>query len=125
MLTQAFMYQMAGLLMVHRILNPIGTRDDVASSYANRILLEFLRYSASVGQHARLPFVTFPILIAALEIAHVPKEIWDSIKLLSAAPDCASQISGAVEYVWVRRNSGFAGCIFDLLDNGPSFTIIP
>lgn len=125
MKAQASMYQMAGLLIAHRILNPLGTLDDLASSYANSILLEFSKYSASVGPDTTLPYVAFPILMAAFEIPNVPNELWKSITLLSAAPVCAAQMLGIVEYVWIQRRFGFAGFIFDLVDDGPDFTVVP
>ncbi|KAN0099809.1 hypothetical protein V8E51_013584 [Hyaloscypha variabilis] len=125
MMTQALMYQTTGLLIAHRILNPLGILDDVAKSYANSILLNFTMYLTSVGPGTRLSFGGFPILMAALEIPDVPKEVWESISLLAAAPVCAAKISGIIEYVWMKRYCGSADPIFDLLDAGPAFTVVP
>jgi hypothetical protein len=125
MKAQASMYRTAALLVCHRILNPIGTLDDVAISYANSIMLDFSKYSALVGPVAILQNVAFPILMATLEISDVSKEIWKHVALSAAAPEFVAKISALVEYVWMERCCGFTGFIFDLVDNGPDFVVIP
>jgi len=125
MKTQASMYRAAGLLIAHRMLNPIGTLDDIAHAYANNIMLESSSYSASIGPGASLQNATFPILIAALEIPHIWREISRGIPLLSVAPVCVAKMSALVEYVWTKRICGSMSLIFDLLDEGPDFLVIP
>jgi len=125
MKAQALMYQMAGLLTAHRFLNPIGTLDDVANSYANSIMHIFSRYSALVGPGTRLHNIAFPILMAALEISSVPKEIWKGMTLLTLAPTCVAKMLTFVEYVWAERRCGSTRLIFDLIDSGPDFVVVP
>lgn len=125
MKTQASVYRTAGLLIAHRILNPIGTLDDIASSHANDIILECTKYLASAELGAGLDNITFPILMAALEIANLPQEIWKSITLLAVAPICVAKMSSLVQYVWIKRYSGSTSFLLDLVHSGPDFVICP
>ena len=124
---QASMYQKASLLKAHRVCSPIGTEDLIAVSLAQQILLEFSRYSTlvDVENGAKMPYVVLPILLAALEISDVSREIWDSMALLSLAPVCAGKIADFVEFVWERRRHGFAGYMWELVDEGPDFIVVP
>ncbi|KEF63160.1 uncharacterized protein A1O9_01136 [Exophiala aquamarina CBS 119918] len=124
MKTQASMYKSAGLLIAHRLLNPIGTQDDVAQWHANNIMLDFLRYPELVGPDAQLRQVGFPILIAALELPDPMSEIWQSIPLLKVAPICLAKLKSLVEYVWTERRQGYSGYLLDLVDQGPDFVVI-
>ncbi|RFU30675.1 hypothetical protein B7463_g5651, partial [Scytalidium lignicola] len=47
MQTQVSMYRTAGLLLAHRLLNPIGTLDDIARNYAEDIVRHLSTWSAS------------------------------------------------------------------------------
>lgn len=121
---QALMYRSAGLLVAHRLLNPIGTLDDIASLHASNIMLEFSQYQDSAGPDARLHHVAFPILMASLEISDVPQEVWESIPSLAVAPVCAAKMQAVVEHVWMERLCGSTSLLFDLIDTGPDFVVL-
>jgi hypothetical protein len=123
--TQAAMYRSAGLLLCHRIRYPIGTLDDIAISFASSILFEFSKYITLCGSTTELPSVTCPILLAAFEIPDVSAEVWERLPLLHAAHTCFVQTLSFVNYVWLRRRCGYEGFVFDLVDDGPAFTVIP
>lgn len=125
MKAQAMMYQSAALLIAHRLVNPIGTLDDVAWVHANSITFEFLTYQALAGNVVQLQQVGFPILIAALELADFPDEIWQSLPLLNAAPQALSKLKAIIDYVWTERRQGYTGNMLDLVDQGPEFMVIP
>lgn len=123
---QASMYQMTGLLIAHRVLNPIGTLDNVASSYANSIRQQYLEYSHMVGPGARLHHVTFPNFVAALEIPHISKGLWQQDGAFSSvAPNCVGKMLALIEYVWIKRYQGSESFLFDLIDSGPGFVVVP
>jgi hypothetical protein len=122
---QALMYRTAGLLIAHRMMNPIGTLDDTASCYANSIILDFMSCSTSLGPGESLHNVAFPILVAALEIPTVPSEIWKSIKLLAIAPACVTKILDLVDHVWLKRRLGSMSFLLDLVEDGPDLVILP
>ena len=125
MKTQAAMYKSASLLLAHRLVNPIGTGDDVAKWHASGVMVEYLRYPELAGENAQLRQVGFPILIAALELLDLPDDIWQSIPLLKAAPICLAKLKALVEYVWMKRQQGYIGYLLDLVDQGPDFVVIP
>lgn len=122
---QASIYRTAALLVCHRLLNPIGTGDDVARSYADSIMLDFSKYLTMVGPGVRLKNITFPIFMASLEIPDVSKEVWEGIALSAVAPTCVAKILDFVDYVWMERNRGRTKYLFDFVDGGPDFVIIP
>lgn len=125
MKTQALMYQNAGLLIAHRLVNQIGTQDDVALLHAENIVLEFLSYQELAGKDVQLQQVGFPIFIAALELPDLPNEIWNSIPVLSAAPTALAKLQASLDYVWKERWQGYSGYMLDLVDQGPEFVVIP
>jgi len=122
---QSSLYRTASLLLIHRIINPIGTHDSVAISLANSILLEFSRYSAHTVPGLQVPYVAFPVLLATLEDPNVSMEIWESMPLLALAPICVGKIVAFVEYAWDKRRNGFEGFLYQLVDSGPEFIVVP
>jgi hypothetical protein len=122
---QASMYRSAALLFCHRTLHPIGTLDEVAREHANSIMSEFSRYSSMLKPGTRLQNVGFPILLVALEIRDLPKDIWNYITLSSAAPVFMSKISTLIDWVWAERSNGCTSFLLDLVKRGPDFVVIP
>jgi hypothetical protein len=122
---QASMYRTAGMLVCHRVMNPIGTSDDVASSYALSIIIDFSNYSALIEAGTKLQNVVFPIFMAALEIPNLSTEIWNMVSLSAAAPMFIAKVSALVKYVWAERHCGSTRFLFDIVDDGPAFIVIP
>lgn len=122
---QASMYRTAALLFCHRILHPIGTLDDVARELADSIMSDFSRYSALLKPGSRLQNVGFPILLAALEIQDLPKDIWGLITLSAAAPIFVAKVSAMIDWVWKERCNGSTSFLLDLIEQGPDFVVIP
>lgn len=122
---QASTYRTAGMLVRHRVLNSIGSSDDVASTYARSIILDFCNYSALIKPGTKLKSVVFPIFMAALEISNLSEEIWNMIALSTAAPASVTKLSALVEYVWGERHRGSTRLLFDMVDDGPTFIITP
>jgi len=122
---QASVYRSAALLFCHRTLHPIGTLDEVAREHANNIMSEFSKYSSMLKPETRLQNVGFPILLVALEIHDLPKDIWNYITLSAAAPVFMSKISALIDWVWKQRNDGCTNFLLDLIKRGPDFVVIP
>lgn len=125
MRTQAQMYRTSALLIVHRMLNPFGTGDDTAISLANSILHDFLQYQEMTGSAASLHNTAFPVLLASLEISDMPTVIWNSIAMFNLAPVCLAKMQALVESVWTTRLNGSRDYLFDLVDAGPDFVVVP
>ena len=122
---QAQMYRLVGLLIAHRTLNPLGTGDDLASSYANAIVFELTRYRKLTGMGVQLHNVAFPIFVASLEILEIPEEVWKSIASLTLAPLCFAKMEALRAFVWAERSAGSTSLLYDLVDEGPSFVPMP
>ncbi|EXJ77828.1 hypothetical protein A1O3_08987 [Capronia epimyces CBS 606.96] len=125
MKAQAQMYRSAGLLIAHRTLHPLGTGDDLATSYANTIIFEFTQYQTSMEPGAGLHNVAFPIFMASLEILEIPKEVWKSIPSLALAPLCFAKMQALRAYVWAERRASTTRFMLDLVDEGPYFVVMP
>jgi hypothetical protein len=125
MTAQASMYRTAAMLIVHRLLNMIGTADDSAKAYAGDIVLNLQEYLISLGQEEKLQHTVLPMFLAALEIPNLASQIWGCLSLLKAPSICLKKLLAVVEYVWEQRSRGFSGFMFDLLETGPDFTIVP
>ena len=124
---QAAMYRTVGLLIVHRLLHPIGTLDDFAGIYAEDIMLHLSNCSgphntpvAQLLQHVR-----FPVLVAALELGTLPEHVGASSVVPGKAPLVLSMMLDVVEYVAERRRTGYTGYLFDLLDERPDNVVLP
>ncbi|KIM93918.1 hypothetical protein OIDMADRAFT_172984 [Oidiodendron maius Zn] len=122
MRTQALMYRASGLLLIHRLRNPLGIKDNVARSYADNIVLELLGYLALAKPDERLPNAALPLLLAMLEIPGLPKGLWSKI---NTPWICITKLCAFVEFIWTARRNGFAGLWFDLVDQGLDFVILP
>ncbi|KIX02551.1 uncharacterized protein Z518_08492 [Rhinocladiella mackenziei CBS 650.93] len=125
MRAQARMYRSAALLVIHRIIHPIGSEDGIAKLYADSILLTLSTYIALAGPGRKLQHVVFPVFVAMLETRNASQEIWKSLSLLSITPMCMNKLSAFVEFNWEKRHSGFTGSIFDLIGSDPGFVIVP
>jgi hypothetical protein len=127
MKAQARMYRSAGLLIAHRTLNPFGTGDDLASSYAHAILFEFTKYQKAMKPDpgARLHNVAFPVLVASLEIPDIAQDVWDGITSLTVAPLCFAKMQALLACVWAERRAGSTSFMLDLVDDAPYFVVIP
>ncbi|KIW68539.1 hypothetical protein PV04_04478 [Phialophora macrospora] len=125
MTVQAAMYRSAAVLVIHRLFNPVGTADDIAKTYADDILATLQEYLLPVGQGEKLQHIVLPIFLAALEIPNLAKETWACLSPLKAPSFCLKKLSAVVGFVWEQRLSGFSGSMFDLLETGPDFVVIP
>ena len=124
---QPAMYRAVGLLIVQRLLYPLGTLDDIARTYAEDIMLHLPRCSAPHNSQLAqtLHSVRFPVLIASLELSTVPEDICASSVTLGERPLVLSRMRDVVEHVAERRRAGYTGYLFDLTDAGPDFAVLP
>lgn len=125
MTAQASMYRTAAVLIVHRLLNMIGTADDSAKAYAGDIVVNLQEYLISLGREEKLQHTMLPMFLAALEIPNLASQTWAYLSLLKAPSICLKKLFAVVEYVWEQRSRGFSGSMFDLLETGPDFAIVP
>ena len=123
--TQAIMYRTASLLLIHRLRHPLTCHDDIAVLLANDILAERSTFFADQGNNATLQNVVLPLFLALLEVPCSPLEVWKSSTRLRVRPACVDTLLAFHEFFWERKQSGFNGFLFDLVDNGPKFVPLP
>ncbi|KAL1846815.1 hypothetical protein Plec18170_008956 [Paecilomyces lecythidis] len=126
MMTQANVYQLAGLLIIHRLRYPLGIRDSTAQHYANCIFSEISSLIAGFTHDgaAALP-ITFPLLIAMFEVEGPGEELLEKLSSFTIQSICMSKLRSFVEYVRMAKNSGYDGLWFDLVENNLHFAVIP
>ncbi|KAJ9632903.1 hypothetical protein H2204_007471 [Knufia peltigerae] len=123
--TQARMYRTAALLLIHRIMNPMGTNDYVAVAYADTVALELSNYLSAAAPRKKLQFVFVPIFLSMLESRTLSEEVWKSLKIMDGPSLGLDKLAKAVKAAWDKRDAGFSGSLFDLLESGPSFVVLP
>ncbi|EYE95476.1 Zn(II)2Cys6 transcription factor domain-containing protein [Aspergillus ruber CBS 135680] len=123
--TQAIMYRTASLLLIHRLRHPLTCHDNTAVLLANDILTERNNFFAAQGNEATLQNVVLPLFLALLEVPCSPLEVWKSSTRLRVRTACLNTILIFHQFFWERKQSGFNGFLFDLIDNGPKFVPLP
>ncbi|KAL4884479.1 hypothetical protein BJY04DRAFT_215445 [Aspergillus karnatakaensis] len=126
MRTQARMYRIAGLLLVHRLRHPLlGHEDTTATSLATEILDARHQFFVEAGRNAKLQNIVFPLLLALLEV-RVPLEgLWEGLTWLQTRPACVDRLFNFVKYTWDQKALGFGGSLIELLEKGPKFVPLP
>ncbi|PKY03721.1 putative Zn(II)2Cys6 transcription factor [Aspergillus campestris IBT 28561] len=125
MRTQAVMYKLASLLLIHRLRYPLTSHDDTAASLANEILAERTAFFSRQGSDATLQNVGLPLILALLEVPLSIDDMWESSTRLRVRPICVDRLISFHRYFWEQRLSGFNGSVFELVDRGPTFVVLP
>lgn len=125
MRTQAIMYRLASLLLVHRLRYPLTCHDDTAASLANKILAERTAFFSSQGSDVTLQNAGLPLFLALLEVPLSIDDMWKSSTRLRVRPVCVDRLISFHRFFWEQRLSGFNGSVFELIDRGPTFVVLP
>lgn len=80
MVTQAKVYCLAALLIIHRLRYPFGIEDGPATDLANSIISELLYFAQSAAKDAAALPVVFPLLVAMLEIEGPGRKSWKNYR---------------------------------------------
>lgn len=123
--TQTIMYRTASLLLIHRLRHPLKCHDDTAVLLANDILAARSAFFANQEEEATLQNVALPLFLALLEVPLSPMDIWESSTRLRVRPACVDTLINFHTYFWERKQSGYTGSLFDLVDSGPTFVPLP
>ena len=123
--TQAILYRLAGLLLIHRLRHPLGSHDGVAVSLANEILSERTAFFANQGNDVTLQNAGLPVFLALLEVPLAPEDVWKTSTRLRVRPSCVDKLNSFHSFFWEQKLAGFNGSLFELVDRGPEFTVLP
>ncbi|KAJ5632091.1 hypothetical protein N7490_008430 [Penicillium lividum] len=116
MVTQANVYRLAGLLIIHRHRYPLGVEDDKARVLAESIFCTMEMFSESAAKKATgLPMV-FPITMAMLEIEGPGEALLDKLSSFTVQAISASRLKGFVKQIRTARETGYEGVWFELVE---------
>ncbi|KAJ5129840.1 Protein of unknown function DUF3468 [Penicillium bovifimosum] len=116
MATQANVYRLAALLVIHRLRYPLGVEDETAQIHANGIFSELAFFAKqAVKETSALP-VVFPLTMAMLEIEGPGEELLERLSSFTVQNVSAVRLQEFVKLVRASRKSGFQGIWFDLVD---------
>lgn len=116
MVTQANVYRLAALLVIHRLRYPLGVEDKEAQKLANNIFAELAFFAKSASKEASALPVVFPLTMAMLEIAGPGEELLERLATFTIQTISASRLQDFVKFVRASKESGFEGTWFDLVD---------
>lgn len=125
MVTQAKVYCLAALLIIHRLRYPFGVEDGPATYLANSIFSEISYFARSAARDATALPVVFPLIVAMLEIEGPGEEILGKLSSYTVQSICAAKLQGFVKQVRASRESGFRGIWFDLVDTHLDAAVVP
>lgn len=116
MVTQANVYRLAALLILHRLRHPLGVEDEAAQKLANGIFSELAFFAKSaVKETSALP-VVFPLTMAMLEIKGPGEYLLERLSSFTVQSISASRLQEFVNLTRASRKFGFEGIWFDLVD---------
>ncbi|CAG8930268.1 unnamed protein product [Penicillium salamii] len=116
MITQANVYRLAGLLVIHRLRYPLGVEDEQAQKFANNIFAELAFFAKSADQSASALPVVFPLTVAMFEIEGPGEDLLDRLAAFTVQSVSAFRLRDFIKIVRQSRESGFKGVWFDLVD---------
>lgn len=118
MVTQANVYRLAALLILHRLRYPLGVEDGPAWTLANGIFSElsfFAKLAVNVKESSALP-VVFPLTLAMFEIHGPGEALVERLTSFTVQSVCISRLREFVKLARGSRESGYGGIWFDLVD---------
>ncbi|KAJ5452676.1 hypothetical protein N7445_000859 [Penicillium cf. griseofulvum] len=119
MVTQANVYRLAGLLVIHRIRYPLGVEDEAAGKLANGIFSElafFAKSAVNIKESSALP-VVFPLTMAMIEIDGPGEVLIERLATSFTVQSASSwRLQEFVKVARASRESGYQGIWFELVD---------
>lgn len=117
MVTQANVYRLAGLLIIHRLRYPLGVEDEPAQQLANTIFAEMFHFARTAADKTTALPVVFPLTMAMIEIEGPGEELWDRLSSFTIQNISAQRLQGFVRQVRAARDSGYGGLWFELVES--------
>ncbi|TPX08681.1 uncharacterized protein E0L32_009870 [Thyridium curvatum] len=125
MQSQARLYRLAALLLIHRLRYPLGTEDSTACAYAKNILTEMSPLVSWPVNGATGWCIDFPLFLAMLEIPEQGEDVFRSLeskRFRQPHPEIELRF---VKYIRKAREAGYSGLWFDLVNEGLDGDILP
>ncbi|KAJ5935788.1 hypothetical protein N7466_005335 [Penicillium verhagenii] len=116
MVTQATVYRLAGLLVIHRHRYPLGMEDDTARVLAESIFSAMELFAESAAEKSTALPMVFPITMAMLEIEGPGEALLDRLASFTVQAMSASRLKGFVKQIRTARQTGYEGVWFELVE---------
>ncbi|KAJ6091696.1 hypothetical protein N7467_003665 [Penicillium canescens] len=116
MVTQANVYRLAALLLIHRLRHPLGVEHAGAQKLANNIFAELAFFAKSSAKETTALPVVFPLTMAMFEIKGPGEDLLERLASFAVQSSSASRLQEFVKLVRSSRESGFEGTLFDLVE---------
>lgn len=116
MVTQANVYRLAALLVIHRLRYPLGVEDEEAEKFANNIFAELRFFAKSAAKDASALPIVFPLTVAMFEVEGPGEELLERLASFTVQNVSASRLQDFVRVVRESKYSGFGGTWFELVD---------
>jgi hypothetical protein len=117
MVTQANVYRLAALLVIHRLRCPLGVEDEEGQKLASNIFAELAFFAKSAAKEASALPVVFPLTVAMFEIEGPGEDLLYRLAAFTIQTVSASRLQDFVKFVRASKESGFEGIWFDLVDS--------
>lgn len=116
MVTQANVYRLAALLIIHRLRYPLGVEDAAGQDLANSIFAEMSFFTKSATQKTTALPVVFPLTLSMFEVQGPGEELLERLSSFTVQSTSALRLQEFVKRVRASRELGFRGLWFELVE---------
>lgn len=117
MMTQANVYRLATLLIIHRLRYPLGVEDETGRVLADSIFSAMSLFTMSAAEKLTALPMVFPLTMAMLEVEGPGEELLDKLSAFTVQSISAVRLREFVKAVRAAKESGFEGIWFELVPN--------
>jgi len=116
MVTQAKVYRLAALLIIHRLRYPLGVENTTGKNLANSIFAEMTYFTKSATQKTTALPIVFPLTLSMFEVQGPGEELLEKLSSFTVQSTSALRLQEFVRRVRASRESGFGGLWFELAE---------
>lgn len=117
MMTQANVYRLATLLLIHRLRYPLGVEDGTGRVLADSIFSTMSLFAASAADKVTALPMVFPLTIAMLEGEGPGEQLLDRLSAFTIQSISAVRLRDFVKAVRAAKEAGFEGIWFELVES--------
>lgn len=117
MITQAKVYRLAGLLIIHQLRYQLSIQNSTGQAYANEIIDSLFTYVLSRPKDFGIIPMLFPLFLAMLEVEGPGERILEFASTFSVQELHVSKMREFVAFVKRQRKNGFRGLWFSLAED--------
>lgn len=116
MMTQANVYRLAGLLIIHRHRYPLGVEDETGRALAESIFSAMEQFAQSAAEKSTALPMVFPITMAMLEMEGPGEVLLDKFASFTVQAASASRLKEFIRQTRAAREARYEGVWFELVE---------